>query len=89
LLLFLFIYKQIIQFILTESCLLMAGGVEAGLLGRGGVILLWERPMLRGKVWLLFVPAPVVLFPGMFSFRPSAVRSIVELPLILCVETLK
>jgi hypothetical protein len=30
--------------------------------------------MLRGNVWLLFMPVPPALFPGMFSFRPSAAR---------------
>jgi len=50
-------------------------------------MLLWERPMLRGKVWLLFIPVPAVLFPGMFSFLPSAETSTVKLSLIQRVET--
>jgi hypothetical protein len=66
----------------------MAGGVEIGLLGRGEMMLLWERPMLRGKVWLLFITVPAVLFPGMFNFRPRAVRPPVRPSLMQCVKTL-
>jgi len=44
--------------------------------------------MLRGKVWLLFITAPAALFPGMFSFRPSAGRATVRPTMMQCVKTL-